>query len=171
MAQRVGAPHLIGKDGVDAVIVHRREPAEAALLVLAHLHLDLLRRAHRHVLDEGSICLGARLHSRQPRAKPREHGGVVVQEGRAPRGCILLRTAHLLVPPLPRDLLGRQLTRRRRLFGLWRPRRCCCNGRPLARGKGLVGRARELAIPHRALALLHVVHVLPLDGKAVDHHH
>ena len=86
--------------------MHRREPAEAALLVVAHLHLDLLRRAHLWILHKGPVALEARLHRWEPRAKPLEHGSVGLQEGRAPGGRVLLRTAHLLVPPLPRDLLG-----------------------------------------------------------------
>mmetsp|Transcript_11045 Transcript_11045/g.35158 ORF Transcript_11045/g.35158 Transcript_11045/m.35158 type:complete len:289 (+) Transcript_11045:3093-3959(+) len=160
-------PHLVGEDAVEPVVVAHRQPAQPVQLVVAHHHRpDLARLAER--LVQRHRLRAALLW--QLAAKQAEHlcvrrqvGDTLLHRGR-------LRRLELLPPPRPHRLLGARharLLRRRRL--LLRRRRLL--RRPLPGGKrGVGGSLAQLAVPHGPLALLHVVHVLALDGEPAHHH-
>mmetsp|Transcript_11043 Transcript_11043/g.35140 ORF Transcript_11043/g.35140 Transcript_11043/m.35140 type:complete len:322 (+) Transcript_11043:2994-3959(+) len=165
--QRLAQPHLVGEDAVEPVVVAHRQPAQPVQLVVAHHHRpDLARLAER--LVQRHRLRAALLW--QLAAKQAEHlcvrrqvGDTLLHRGR-------LRRLELLPPPRPHRLLGARharLLRRRRL--LLRRRRLL--RRPLPGGKrGVGGSLAQLAVPHGPLALLHVVHVLALDGEPAHHH-
>ena len=149
--------------------------AQAAKLVIAHLHGELAGLRHGRVLDEAACGRRRRRRGRggrrwrQAHAKALEQRAMRLEEAAAREGGRLFGLLDRVVSVEALALLGAHRSRRGLglVCGLGRWLRS--SGGPLLVRERIIGLAREFAVPYGPFALLHVVHVLPLDGVAVDH--
>mmetsp|Transcript_17332 Transcript_17332/g.56385 ORF Transcript_17332/g.56385 Transcript_17332/m.56385 type:complete len:227 (-) Transcript_17332:313-993(-) len=168
VGSRIGITHSHGAARTYAA--HGREPQLEDWLVIGTL-LVLLELAQLVMSCRHRRRRRGRRRDHRPAHEGRDRAAVLVEEACAPRReddrlgpqrLVVLLAAHLGVRRRPRRLLRRRLRRRRRSGGVvhW----------PVAGRKGGVARAVKLRVEDGALAALHVVHVLALDGEPAHHH-